>query len=91
MIYCIYAKITYHRLLRLEKVLLVIFPSEIMNLCLEVHVVLLIALVTKSEISSAEENQELKGQFSKVSESSSERLRLMSWDLFIYTVLKFSR
>ena len=56
----------------LEKVLLVTFPSEIMNLCLEVHIVSQMALVTENEISkcSGEENQELKGQPNKISKSS---------------------
>lgn len=50
-----YAKITYRAPLLLEKVLLVIFPSEIINLCLEVHEVLLMARVTKGEIYRNEE------------------------------------
>lgn len=72
MFYPIYAKITYHGLLMLEKVLLVTFPSEIMNLCLEVHIVSRMALVIENKISkrSGEENQELKGQPNKISKSS---------------------
>lgn len=37
--YLLYAKTTYHVLLPLEKFLLVIFPSEMISLCLEVYVV----------------------------------------------------
>lgn len=47
----------------LEKVLLVIFSFRNNELvCLVVHVVPLMALVTKCEIDSGGENQELKGQ-----------------------------
>lgn len=53
-------KITYHALLLLEKVLLVVFPSEIINLCLQVHVVSPMALVAESEIHSRGENREVK-------------------------------
>lgn len=60
------------------EVLFVIFPSEMINLCLEVHVVSLMALVTKSEIHSGGKNQELKGQPNGVSKSSSEEFRLTS-------------
>lgn len=48
-----YAKITYHALVLL--VFLVIFPSEIINLCLEVHEVSLMTRVTKGEIYRNEE------------------------------------
>lgn len=69
----------------LEKVLLVIFSFRNNELvCLVVHVVPLMALVTKCEIDSGGENQELKGK-------QIEELRLMSWDLFISVVLQLSQ
>lgn len=72
------AKITYHVLLLLEKVLSVVFPSEVINLCLEVHVVSLMALVAKSEIHSRGENQELKRRPNGVSRRTSEEFTLTS-------------
>lgn len=74
----------------LKKIILAIFLSETMSLRMEVHMVSLMAFVTKCEIYSEEENQELKWQLSQFSKSSSEKLRLVSQDMFIYIVLKFS-
>lgn len=68
MFYPFYVRITCHGFLMLEKVLLVIFSFRNNEfVCLEVHVVSMMALVTKSEIDSGGENQELKEQPNRVS------------------------
>lgn len=58
--YLFYAKITYHLLLWLGKLLFVIFPSEMINVGLDVHAVSLTALVTKSEIHSGGKSRSFK-------------------------------